>query len=258
MSARRWLAIALTVLSSVSFAQEACDQDDTGLTSQLQENIVLESARTAEDFLNAALHRFFTDPAGIVDYTLLINDLGPGEWMTYFLSLGSVFEHSFVLCNDIGQCAQGQLEMYFSKTPSAAATDAANSVFDSLTGGELSVRSVYATRFIEQRWTVTTGDGDSADANIPDLTSSQVRELLDYYPVRANDDPLVTDKRCRNNFGELAEGQPEMASSGGGSQPLPELGSHGYWRKVHTGWHCYADETGVVCRKTYDYVWVDW
>ena len=260
MTARlAWVAVlALSIVPS--YADEACEQDDDGLTNQLDRNIVFSNARTAEDFLNESLRHLFNGGfQGHRDLVMITSDLSVGEWGRFFLSLSSSFEYAFVMCNDIGQCAQGEIESFYSRMPNAAATDATNSVLDWIGGGELSVGAVFAPEFTRHDFVVSTGDGDEDSAEIFADTPRQIARNPDDYPVRSDDDPLVTDKRCRNNFGEVLEDQPELPTNmSGGSELPPTPDDPGYWIRVQTGWFCYPSETGVVCRRIYGYVWVEW
>lgn len=259
MKARLWLIATLALASMPLVAQEACEQDDAGLANQLDKNIVFNNARTAEDFLNESLHHFFTHGFhGWRDFTMLTSDLTVAEWASFFFNLASRFEYSYVACNDIGQCAQGEVISHFSRMPNAAATEATNSVLDWITGGELSIGRIFSPGLVRHDFTVETGDGDEHSDQVYEYTPRYIANNPEEYPVRADDDPLVADKRCRNNFGELEEGQEEIPTNSGGFELPTEPDSPGFWIKVHSGWHCYADETGVVCRKIYSYEWVDW
>ncbi|NIV19032.1 MAG: hypothetical protein GWN47_11785 [Woeseiaceae bacterium] len=258
MTARLLLIAAAALISTESFAQETCEQDDTGLANQLNENIVLHNARTAEDFANESLHHFFTTRQGNLDFTQLVHSIGFGRIAGIFLSVTSRIEYAYVACNDIGQCTEISMVSHYSKFPNKAATDATNSVLDFFTGGELSVGQVVTSGFEKHVFSVSTADGDRHQVEVFEHTPYELEHDPEKFRVRGDNDPLVTDKRCRNNFGELAEGQPVLPASGGGYQPPPQPDSPGFWRRAHTGWHCFADATGVVCRKTYDYVWVIW
>ena len=261
MIARLLLAVVVVAASARSDAQEACEQDDTNLVNQLGEIIVFHTARTAEDFLNESLRHFFTSFDGNRDFTLLLHSSGSGFLVEAFVSLGSEHNVSYVACNDIGQCAQGEVTVYFSKFASQDATEAANSVLDFLSGGQLSVGRVFSTGWHKYLIDVSTGDGDRATAEVTEGTPRQILTQPDDFPVREEGDPLTTDKRCRNNYGELLEDEPVATSGGGGGgemSPPTSLDPDGYLLRVHSGWRCYADDTGVVCKKLYDYVWVDW
>ncbi len=259
MIARLSFAVILAAIALPLGAQEACEQDDTGLVNQLDENIVFDTARIAEDFLNESLRHFFTSFEGNRDFTLLLHSSGSGFLFKAFVSLDSEHSVSYVACNDIGQCAQGEVTVYFSKYASSDATEAANSVLDMLTGGQLSVGQVFSTGWHKYVLDIKTGDGDRATAEVAEGTPQRILTRPDDFPVREEGDPLTTDKRCRNNYGELLQDEPLGPSGGGGYlSPADSPTSEGYWLRVHSGWRCYADETGVVCKKLYDYVWVEW
>jgi hypothetical protein len=249
----------MALMSARSDAQETCDQDDTGLVNQLGENIVFDTARTAEDFLNESLRHFFTSFNGNRDFTLLLHSAGSGFLFKAFVSLDSEHSVSYVACNDIGQCAQGEVTVHFSKFASKEATEAANSVLDYLTGGQLSIGRIISTGWHKYDIDIKTGDGDQAAAEVTEGTPQQILTRPDDFPVREENDPLTTDKRCRNNYGELLDDEPVTQSGGDGYVP-PTMSqeTQGYWLRVHSGWRCYADDTGVVCKKLYDYIWVDW
>jgi hypothetical protein len=256
--ARLLLTVVVVAVSARSDAQEACEQDDTDLVNQLEENLVFETARTAEDFLNESLRHFFTSFEGNRDFTLLLHSSGSGFLFKAFVSLDSEHSVSYVACNDIGQCAQGEVTVHFSKYASREVTEAANSVLDFLSGGQLSLGRVFSTGWHKYVVDISTGDGDQSTAEVTEGTPRQILTRPDEFPVREEGDPLTTDERCRNNHGELLEDEPVAPSGGGGfNPPTMSQGTQGYSLRVHSGWLCYPDATGVVCKMLYDYVWVD-
>lgn len=258
MNGRLLLVVVAALLSARSVAQEACEQDDTNLVNQLEENLGFETARTAEDFLNESLRHFFTSFDGNRDFTLLLHSSGSGFLFKAFVSLDSEHSVSYVACNDIGQCAQGEVTVHFSKYASREATEAANSVLDFLTGGQLSLGRVFSTGWHKYVVDISTGDGDRSTAEVTEGTPRRILTRPDEFPVREEGDPLTTDERCRNNYGELLEDEPVAPPGRGGFVPPTTLpATQGYRLRVHSGWLCYPDDTGVVCKMLYDYVWVD-
>jgi len=259
VKSRWWLVAVLLKSPLLLYAEDACEQQDADLVNQLESNIVFETARTADDFLNESLRYFFTDLRGGIEFTLLISDLTLSEWGRYFTFIGSEFDYSFVVCNDIGQCAQGTIISQYSKMPNSTVTDATNSVLDWLTGGSLSISKVFFAGLVKHEFIIKTGDGDASNAEVIEGTPRQILAHPEDYPVREEGDPLTTDKRCRNNYGELLDSESDPPPGGDGYvPPLTSPSSPGYWLRIQSGWRCYADETGVVCKRTYDYVWVDW
>lgn len=252
------LASCLAVLLALSApvpAQEACVQDDAELSNELDQNIVIDNARTAEDFVNSLAYHFFTSIPGHYDFVHLTTDLSVSEFARYFTALASQFDYDFVVCNEIGQCGQGRVLSTYSKMPSEGATRAVNSVLDFLSGGELSIGTVFGTGLVGHEINVTLADGSAASTVIregyPHLLTSGILVLS----VRSADDPLAADDRCRNNEGELTN--VESAAGSGSDATGDELLNEGYWMRVQVDWYCYPDETGVVCRAIYDYIWID-
>lgn len=258
MIVRLLLVVLVAAVSAPSDAQDACEQDDAGLVNQLEENIVFDTARIAEDFLNESLRHFFTSFNGNRDFTLLVHSSGSGFLVKALVSLGSEHSVSYVACNDIGQCAQGEVTVHFSKFASKEATEAANSVLDFFTGGQLSLGRIFSTGWHKYVIDIKTGDGDRATAEVTEGTPRRIVTRPQDFPVREDGDPLTTDKRCRNNYGELLDDESAAPLGGGYMPPRGMPSSEGYWLRVHSGWRCYADETGVVCKKIYEYVWVEW
>lgn len=252
----RVFRLLLVIFSSFAFAATVyaqCAQDDAGFDNSLSENISIDDARTAQDFVNGAVNSLMTSNEGRLQVHFLFGEVS-GQMLMAELS-GTSTQHPLTACNEIGQCAQVDLTVSYGYGPSDGLADFANSVLGFISGGVLGFDEILTPKTNSFDFSATIGD-DIAGTSFDHSELNAVTDV-DPLPIESAGTAAAADDRCRDNDGNLLNGDesPPGGGGGGGGDHDGRYGGGGTsYRYVISSWSCGATSSGVMCRRTYYFI----
>lgn len=202
-------------------------------------------ARTTEDFVNAVANQLFFTPEGgrFLEEVFHWAHGFPGFAARGYRDPAPVSISGYA-CNEIGQCRDTRTIVSFSGHR--------DSLFDAVirffTGGVISGINV---RFRPEAYTITATDFDGAVTDPRDFVNLSIRQQAadkDLYDL-STDGAESIDTDCRNNEGDLVSGTSGGTGGGSGGQGSLELDWDFDLDAPEDEWDCWADDTGVVCKK---------
>lgn len=203
-------------------------------------------ARTTDDFVNAVANQLFFTPEGS---RFLAEVFHWAYGFPGFAARGyqdpSPVVMSGYACNEIGQCRDTRTMISFSGQR--------DSLFDAVTrfftGGAVSGVNV---KFRPEAYTITATNFDGRVTDPRDFVNGSIRQQAadrDLYDL-STDDAEDIDTDCRNNAGRLVGGKSGVTGGDSGGDGSVEQDWDFDVDSSEDEWSCWADDTGVVCKRT--------
>lgn len=202
-------------------------------------------ARTTDDFVNAVANQMFFTPEG----GRFLEEVF--HWAYGFPGFASrayddpaPISISGYACNEIGQCRDTRTVVSF--------TGHRDSFFDAVvrffTGGTISDVKI---KFRPKAYTITATGFDGTVTDPRDFLNRSIRQQAadqDLYNL-STDDAESIDTDCRNNAGKRLGGTSGGSGGDFGGGGSLELDWSFDLDPPEDEWDCWADESGVVCKK---------
>jgi len=229
-------------LSGINAFQQSTSTSYSGLPRGYAD---ATGARTTEDFVNAVANQLFFTPEGSRFLEEVFHwAYGFPGFAARGYSTPAPVSFSGYACNEIGQCRDTRTVVAFSGHRDSF-FDAVISFF---TGGAISGVNI---KFRPEAYTITATAFDGTDTDPRDFVNYSIRLQAaeeDLYDLSTDGGENI-DTDCRDNEGNVVDGQSEETGGDSGGGGSIELDWDFDLEAPVDEWDCWADDTGVVCKK---------